>query len=626
MKGILGTTTAVANAIAGKSGIKVVVSGSEAKTNGDTIFIPDLGEMTEEKAMMIRGYIDHEAGHCRHSDMSLLKEIRSEELFSLFNILEDIREEKVVGQEYPGSLKNFANLNNYLLRKTRKESRSKLFSLFVEGYRQVAGQEIEVEDMTEDVEKNFGKGIIDKMKAMNSTKDALNLAKELLGEEKPEKKEEKGEDKAKGEGKPEKQEEKSEEKAKVEEKDKGENKGEEKSEEKPEEKESEEQGEGEEKQEGEGDGVGAEEVEGEKSESEGEGEGEGEGEEKNEEGEKASGGSPSDSHDEGLSPDVLKELKDVKGKGKIIEDEISQIAGKELRDGKYMVVSTDEDKIIKVKEAGSTDYYNAMRSSLGSLNSLRAKFSSIFLANTSSRWIGDRESGKINNRALSSVVTGGRRVFKQKYNSRKIDTAVTFLVDFSGSMGCTDSTGKSRLERAMESVVLFLETLNSVGVKSEVLGYTTAGYSKAAHDEKRLFRYYGRVEKLVTYEFKRFDEPFNSSVKRKISNYHSLRVSENCDPCSLRVAHERLIARKEERKILIVLSDGEVANLGDTRKGAEELERLVRGIEKSGKVEIIGIGLESPHVKAIYSNSILVRRGDNLSSVIFNGVKTLLSK
>jgi cobalamin biosynthesis protein CobT len=548
MKGILNTTSAVAAAISGKTEVKVVVKGDQAYTNGKTIVIPDLGEIDEEKAVLVRGYLDHEAGHCRHTNMKVLKEIGNIELKNMFNIIEDIREEKLMGLEYPGSLKNLTGLNNHLIKKCEG---MKLLPLFVEGYRQVAGQAIEAPDMTEELEAMFGDGIVDRLKRLKTTKDSLKLAEELLNILK----------------------------------DKKEN---------PEHKESE-----------------SESTEG----SEGEGEGEGEKDSKD-----SSGSSPSKEASE-----ILDELKDMTDKGKMIAEEISSIAAEELSSGAYRVFSTSGDKVTKVQEADSTKVFDDMLDSLGSLNSTRAKFSSIFLAKAASRWIGDREAGKINNRALAQVATGGRRVFKEKYRAVKINTAVSFLVDFSGSMNAWCHGGR-RIDYAMKSVVLFLETLESIGVKTEVIGYTTDGYYPGYSASTPGAGNYGRIENLATYEFKRFDEVYNSSIKRRISFFDYLKKSQNCDPCSLRIAHERLMRRKEERKILIVLTDGMVENRGDCCAGHEEMKRLVKQIESVKKIEIIGIGMSSKHVEGIFSNNIVVLSGENLPKVLFAGIKDLLTK
>jgi cobalamin biosynthesis protein CobT len=96
-------------------------------------------------------------------------------------------------------------------------------------------------------------------------------------------------------------------------------------------------------------------------------------------------------------------------------------------------------------------------------------------------------------------------------------------------------------------VILFLETLKLTGIKSEVLAYTTRGaFRKSTGDT--LYTY-SRREKLYTGIFKSHDEVYGSKVKARIANFGNVARKENCDPCSVRVAHDRLVNRREKRKI-----------------------------------------------------------------------------
>ncbi len=183
----------------------------------------------------------------------------------------------------------------------------------------------------------------------------------------------------------------------------------------------------------------------------------------------------------------------------------------------------------------------------------------------------------------------------------------------------------------MKATIMFLETLNGLGIKSEVLGYTTAGktkaYQKAYYTSPGNISHkdYGRVEKLVTYEFKTFAEPFSASIKRRISSFQDLHLRENCDPCSVKLAYERLMQRKEKRKILIVLTDGMVQNGANCITGDKELTRLVGEIERQSAVEVIGVGLESSWVRYNYPKHIVTTR-KGLVADLLKGLKEVLIK
>lgn len=110
----LGSLRSVAIAIGKREKINIVFEGTGAKTDGQTIYLPaSLPADDTEIETMIRGYLDHEVGHIKHTDFSLpLVEIVL--IHTLTNIVEDIRIEQKVGFEYPGCAVNLRELINYL--------------------------------------------------------------------------------------------------------------------------------------------------------------------------------------------------------------------------------------------------------------------------------------------------------------------------------------------------------------------------------------------------------------------------------------------------------------------------------------------------------------------------------
>lgn len=641
----LNTTVSVCRALSQKYGVNVVIKGHKACTNGKTIYVPDLGEMNEEKLTVLRGYIDHEAGgHGKFTDFNVMKKLTSQAHKNLFNIIEDIRCEAELGRVYPGCKNNLTGLNNYLFGKIGAVSNPHL-SLLIHGLKVVAGQEINGETYPEKAQGFFGEDVFERVAGCKTSMDALKLAANLLAEvegkacedEQPEQPG-KGEQGGEGESMPEQPEqpeqpEHGDESADVKDESGGaetSGEGQEGNEGKTENLEAqggEPTGEGQEASEGEETGC-SDAVETQEAEA-------GEGQEAEEAGgehnctsshasETEQGGSsvaegkkeiddqPSITAEEVKA--AIEALEDFGGKDEIVAGEIEAMHSKAITEGQYLVYSKEADKIIEVEPADDDTEYKRLRDSLDNLNSARAKMVRVFQAEKATRWVGDRDNGKINNRALAKVSTGNNRVFKERYNTQQVNTAATFLVDFSGSM-CW-----SNLKAAMQSVILFIETLEQAGVKNEVLGYTTGKIYKGAKSEERLN--YGRIENLITYVFKTFDERKTSMVKRRISNWeHGTEPNENCDPCSLEVAYNRLVVRPEKRKILFVLTDGAVANKGCNYTGMQELKRRVAAIEKAGKVEIIAIDLMSGHTVGCYSKRIMVDDHKNLSQAILEGVK-----
>jgi cobalamin biosynthesis protein CobT len=105
--------------------VRLVFQGNQALTDGNTVIIPALDQskpVMPEQQVVTRGYIDHEAGHVRHSDMPLFQEEsaaaqeRGDSIFQMFlNAVEDVRMEGCVTSEYPGSLKNLEFLQEAVL-------------------------------------------------------------------------------------------------------------------------------------------------------------------------------------------------------------------------------------------------------------------------------------------------------------------------------------------------------------------------------------------------------------------------------------------------------------------------------------------------------------------------------
>ena len=102
----------VAMAMGDKMGVKVRIQGTQAMTDGSTIYLPVLPEGDESAWILARGYLDHEAGHVRHTDFSVREDTPMHK--ALANILEDIRIEQAMGWTYPGCAVNLRKLAEHL--------------------------------------------------------------------------------------------------------------------------------------------------------------------------------------------------------------------------------------------------------------------------------------------------------------------------------------------------------------------------------------------------------------------------------------------------------------------------------------------------------------------------------
>ena len=114
MKTFINSLPIIAKAIGRRYDVRIVIGGSQACTDGKTIYLPSLPAEKEGLDVLLNGYLDHEASHCRHTDFGL--EMAKEPFHNwLQQVLEDIRHEKAMGEIYPGCKTNLANLQARLI-------------------------------------------------------------------------------------------------------------------------------------------------------------------------------------------------------------------------------------------------------------------------------------------------------------------------------------------------------------------------------------------------------------------------------------------------------------------------------------------------------------------------------
>jgi cobalamin biosynthesis protein CobT len=664
----------VANAIGKKHGLSVRFSGSGAHTTEKVITLPALpeGGLTDEVLAVTKGLCDHEVLHHRFSAFEpVLKKINKmpnpKPVHSMTNLIEDIRIERKGGMEYVGMKEN---LEKALAdpKWLGGEMDNPIGRLCHAGRTALCGYKWE-RNYEAEAKKEFGADIFDKIAACESTWDALALALELLKrDEDGNRTDPQGGDDADGseqgegepvegkKGDPEKDPKKDPKKGDEKPDTKTDKKGDKKAEEKPEElektdeksdKEADERapnkadkaddgesddGEGDDEDiaadeadgddDGEGDSEGADDGEG---SDEGEGDTEGGGEESEDEADDETTSEPSKSGCEnptspGLPPEKLEEaIDDYSDVYDEMKESLERATKEALSAGKYMVWDKSMDRVKVIPPAMDTGIFDGFRRDLKGLNSAATKMANMFLARTESRWVQDREQGKVNVRALAKVKVGYRNVYKEKMISTDRDTAITLLNDCSGSMR------GDKVQAAMRATVMFLECLQLAKIKTEVLAYTTGEVTIGRGVETRTAWTYGRIEALITYVYKTFDEVYGAAVKKRISNYHFTQMNNNCDGDSVRLAADRLLKRKEKRKILIVLTDGNVCHAGDDAAGAKYLHDVIPVIEKQG-VEVIAVAIGTADLaRRDYRRVIAVDKcGSNLERNILDGLKEVM--
>jgi cobaltochelatase CobT len=116
-KTLINALPIVAAAYGEKFGVNVIIQGNSAYTNGDDIVIPAADPMAPDYRSLVWGYLAHEAAHIRHTDFEVVKESASFPIRkAILNIIEDVRIEKALGTDYPGTFQTLHSLVKILIR------------------------------------------------------------------------------------------------------------------------------------------------------------------------------------------------------------------------------------------------------------------------------------------------------------------------------------------------------------------------------------------------------------------------------------------------------------------------------------------------------------------------------
>jgi len=219
------------------------------------------------------------------------------------------------------------------------------------------------------------------------------------------------------------------------------------------------------------------------------------------------------------------------------------------------------------------------------------------LAQQNRAWDFDLEEGTLDSARLTRVITDPTAPlsFKQECDIEFRDTVVTLLIDNSGSM-----RGRPILVAACCADVL-ARTLERCGVKVEILGFTTrawkGGQSKEHWIQEGRPANPGRLNDLRHIVYKTADAPWRRAKKSLALMMREGILKENIDGEALAWAHRRLLARPEQRRILMMISDGEPVDDSTTTANAGQymenhLRQVIEEIETNSPVQLIAIGIQ----------------------------------
>lgn len=210
-------------------------------------------------------------------------------------------------------------------------------------------------------------------------------------------------------------------------------------------------------------------------------------------------------------------------------------------------------------------------------------------------WIGGQEEGYIDGRQLSQLITSPseRRLFRIEQHAPVADSAVSFLIDCSGSM-------REHIESVAVLVDVMARALDQIGVTTEVLGFTTNAWN-GGRAQKAWMRagrppHPGRLNEAAHLIFKDSDTPWRRARPAMGALLKSDLFREGVDGEAVTWAAQRLLQRHDGRRVLMVISDGSPTDgattlANDIHYLDHHLCNVVAQLEAQGQVEIYGIGV-----------------------------------
>ena len=301
----------------------------------------------------------------------------------------------------------------------------------------------------------------------------------------------------------------------------------------------------------------------------------------------------------------------------------------------YKAFTTRFDEIIEAGELCDEEELGRLRAYLDQqmaglqnvVTRLANRLQRKLMAQQARSWDFDQEEGLLDAARLARVVVspGHSLSYKIERDTDFKDTIVSLLIDNSGSM-----RGRPIAIAAICGDIL-ARTLERCGVSTEILGFTTRGWKGGQSREAWLTAGRppnpGRLNDLRHVIYKRADEPYRHARRSLGLMMREGLLKENIDGEALLWAHNRLIARPEERRILMVISDGApVDDSTASANGGSYLERhlrqVIEWIEKRSPVELIAIGI-GHDVTRYYSRAVTIMDADQLAGAMIEQLANL---
>ena len=301
----------------------------------------------------------------------------------------------------------------------------------------------------------------------------------------------------------------------------------------------------------------------------------------------------------------------------------------------YKVYTRSFDEEIKAEDLCSPEELQRLRKHLDQLmgpskatiSKLAHRLQRFLMAQQNRSWEFNKEEGMLDSARLHKIITDPLTAltYKVEKDTEFRDTSVSILVDSSGSM-----RGRSMTVAAICADIIST-TLERCNVKTEVLGFTTkqwkGGESRKLWMEDGKPENPGRLNDIRHIIFKSADTPWRRGQKNFGLMLREGLLKENVDGEALIWAHDRLARRTEQRKILMVISDG--APVDDSTLSTNptnfldlHLRQVIHSIETKSDINLIAIGI-GHDVTRYYKNAVTIHRAEELGGAMLEQLTDL---
>lgn len=230
------------------------------------------------------------------------------------------------------------------------------------------------------------------------------------------------------------------------------------------------------------------------------------------------------------------------------------------------------------------------------------------------QFIPGQRRGRLHGPSLHRLTLDDDRVFRKKDIRRAVNSCVQIVIDMSGSM-----KGSKKIETACAAAYTLADALSRINVKTMITGFTTSTSSVRGKKE------FNRSEALFLPIIKTWEAPVTGKqlMLNLGATVSTMILAENIDGESILALTQHFSSRTEDRKIMLVLSDGAPASQGHGL--TRHLKNIAKQIEEDSDIHLMGIGIMTDAPRHYYRDNICLNEVSELSETLIKQMQRLLS-